>query len=40
MPSSATWKAITYANGKFVAIAGGGSNSDVTATSPDGINWG
>lgn len=39
MPSSATWKAITYANGKFVAIAGGGSNSDVTATSPDGINW-
>ena len=38
MPSSATWKAITYANGKFVAIAGGGSNSDVTATPPDGIN--
>ena len=35
MPSSATWSSVTYGNGKFVAVAGGGS----AAYSTDGITW-
>jgi len=37
LPSSATWHAVAYANGLFVAIAR--STSTSFATSPDGITW-
>ena len=36
LPSSASWSAVTYGNGLFVAVASGGT---VAATSPDGITW-
>ena len=37
MPVSGSWNAVIYGNGKFVAIAGGGSNK--AAYSTDGVNW-
>ena len=37
MPSSSYWGSVTYGNGKFVAVAGNGSNR--AAYSTDGINW-
>ncbi len=36
LPASATWKAVNYANGKFVAIANSSTN---TAYSTDGKTW-
>lgn len=36
LPSFANWDGITYGGGKFVAVAGGGTNA---AYSEDGINW-
>jgi len=36
LPSSASWWAVTYGDGKFVAVA---NNSDKSAYSTDGINW-
>ena len=36
LPSSATWKSVTYGNGKFVAVA---SSSTTAAYSTDGITW-
>ncbi len=36
MPSAASWSAMAYGNGKFVALAG---FSDKAAYSTDGINW-
>jgi hypothetical protein len=36
LPSSASWNAIAYGNGKFVAI---GYDSDKAAYSTDGITW-
>lgn len=39
MPSSERWSAVTYGNGRYVAISGGPTNSNVAAYSTDGINW-
>ena len=39
MPSASRWRAITYGNGKFVAIANDNNNSNVAAYSTDGITW-
>ena len=39
MPSSVPWSAIAYGNGRYVAIAGGPTNSNVSAYSSDGISW-
>ncbi len=36
-PESTGWTAVTYGNGKFVAVGGGSGNR--VMTSPDGINW-
>lgn len=36
LPSFASWDGIAYGGGKFVAVAGGGTNA---AYSEDGINW-
>ena len=36
LPSSELWEAVTYGNGKFVAVA---SNHNVAAYSEDGITW-
>ena len=36
LPSSASWRSVTYGAGKFVAVA---QNSDIVAYSYDGINW-
>ena len=36
LPSSANWRAITYGNGVFVAVATGSTSA---ATSSDGITW-
>ena len=36
LPSSTTWRSVTYGNGKFVAVA---SDSDKAVYSTDGINW-
>ena len=37
LPSSASWRAVTYGDSKFVAVASG--YSDKAAYSTDGINW-
>ena len=36
---SANWQGITYGKGKFVAVSHGHSNSDLIASSSDGLNW-
>jgi hypothetical protein len=36
LPTSANWSAITFGNGKFVAVA---KDSNIAAYSTDGINW-
>jgi hypothetical protein len=36
MPTSASWSAVTYGNGKFVAVA---STSSTAANSANGITW-
>lgn len=36
LPTSGTWLTITFGNGRFVALR---SNSNIGATSTDGINW-
>jgi hypothetical protein len=35
----ALWKDVTYGNGKYVAVSGGGQSSTVAASSTDGITW-
>jgi hypothetical protein len=35
LPSSASWRSVTYGNGKFVAVA----YKTAAAYSADGINW-
>ena len=37
MPSSTSWRSVTYGNGKFLAISNG--STSVAAYSEDGINW-
>ena len=37
LPSSASWRSVTYGNGKLVAVASGSTNE--TAYSTNGINW-
>ncbi len=39
MPSKQEWKQVTYGNGKFVAIDGINTGSNVFAYSTDGITW-
>lgn len=39
MPVAAQWTVCEFANGIFLAIAGGGAGSNTAYTSPDGINW-
>ena len=36
LPTSASWRSVTYGNGVFVAVA---VSSTIAATSPDGITW-
>jgi hypothetical protein len=37
-PTTNTWSAIAYGNGKFIAVAQSGTGNRVM-TSPDGVNW-
>ena len=39
LPSKASWKALTYGSGRFVALAGGANKSNEAAISADGVTW-
>jgi hypothetical protein len=39
LPSSRAWTCIAYGNGKFVAVAGNGSSTNVTSYSINGTSW-
>ena len=39
MPSNESWYSVCYGNGKYVAVAGYSSNTNIYAYSTDGINW-
>ena len=39
MPNTQGWRSVCYGNGKFVAVSGSSSSSNVFTYSTDGINW-
>ena len=39
LPVATTWQKVAYGNGRYVAIAGGITQTDVYAYSDDGITW-